>query len=259
MKRSFFQILSEYSRALIGAIILAILIRGFVFEPFKIPSPSMVPNLLVGDHIFVKRYAYGLRVPFTKYWLAEFSDPKRGDVIVFNYPMDEDINFVKRVVGIPGDVVKMEAGQLYVNGQKILEEPIAIRGENIANKCWVDLEQESLSKVPEKALPIPYHKRYPLYQKFVETFENDHRHVVQRSKTLPLESDFEKVVPERRYFVLGDNRDESKDSRFWGFVPRENLKGKAEFIWLSLNSEGVPCRADFGFGIRWDRFGKRIW
>src|SRR3989344_3536314 len=99
------QIISEYIQALVAAVILAVLIRGFVYEPFKIPSESMVPTLLVGDHIFVARYKYGLRVPFTKIWLKEFDGPKRGDVMVFSYPEDEDVDFIKRVVGLPGDKI----------------------------------------------------------------------------------------------------------------------------------------------------------
>src|SRR3989339_2044936 len=116
-KKSPFHIVAEYAQALVGAIILAILIRGFLVEPFKIPSESMVPTLLVGDHIFVARYFYGLRIPFTKKWVTEFKEPQRGDVVVFSYPEDEDVDFIKRVVAVPGDTITFDQGVLYVNGE----------------------------------------------------------------------------------------------------------------------------------------------
>lgn len=258
MKKNIFEVISEYFQALFGAVLLAILIRGFVFEPFKIPSESMYPTLLVGDHIFVKRYQYGLRVPFTKFWLKEFDDPKRGDVVVFSYPEDEDVNFIKRVVGIPGDTVKMEHGALFVNGKPVQQKDVQVTGVNEKNICWTDLDEASQKNVPQGMQPFPYYRNFREFQPKIETNPDDRSYVIQRHLVSPLDSDFEVVVPERDFFVMGDNRDMSQDSRFWGFVPRENLKGKAIFIWLSLNYEGVNCKNEFGLKMRWDRFGREI-
>lgn len=258
MKKNVFELFSEYVQALLGAVLLAILIRGFVFEPFKIPSESMYPTLLVGDHIFVKRYEYGLRVPFTKFWLTEFKEPKRGDVVVFSYPEDEDINFIKRIVGVPGDVVRMEKGELLVNGKNVQHKDITISRVNEDNRCWIDLGEKSQKIVPEQMQPFPYYRRFRQYQPMVETNADGKNYVIQRSLVAPLDGDFEITVPERNFFVMGDNRDQSQDSRFWGFVPRENLKGKALFIWLSLNYEGVACKNEFGLKMRWGRFGRKI-
>lgn len=253
------EVVVEYIQALFGAIVLAVLIRGFVFEPFKIPSESMVPTLLVGDHIFVKRYAYGLRVPFTKKWLTEFGDPKRGDVVVFSFPEDEDVDFIKRVVGVPGDKVAMQAGQLFLNGEKIGFKDIGLEGKDPDNRCHMKLGAETAASLSDKFKPYPYYKNIRSFEPRLETFPAGRGHLTQRSKVMPIDSDFELTVPPRNFFVLGDNRDQSQDSRFWGFVPRENLKGKAEYVWLSLNYEGVSCPTDVGFfKIRWDRFGRKI-
>lgn len=249
----------EYLQALFGAIVLAILIRGFVFEPFKIPSESMMPTLLVGDHIFVKRFAYGLRVPFTKKWLAEFDDPKRGDVVVFSFPQDESVDFIKRVVGVPGDKIVLKDGALFVNDKEVESHDITLDGINPENRCRMQLDENSNKLLPEGFSPYPYYRMIQNFQPKIETFENGQTHFTQRSKVAPRETAGEWEVRSDEFFVMGDNRDHSEDSRFWGFVPRENLKGKAEFIWLSLNYEGVKCPTDFlFFKIRWDRFGREI-
>lgn len=249
-KQGFFQIFGEYTQALFGAVILAVIIRGFIFEPFKIPSKSMVPTLLVGDHIFVARYKYGLRVPFTKYWLTEFDGPKRGDTVVFTFPEDEDVDFIKRVVGLPGDMVAMKGGVLSINGVEIHETDVSVAGVDTRNKRLLDIGSAHAADLPPQAEEFPNYRGYSGFQIQVESFHDKERHFIQRSRSLPVQSDFELTVPERSYFVLGDNRDQSMDSRFWGVVPRENLKGKAIFIWLSLDN-------DFG-GVRWNRFGNKI-
>lgn len=248
--KSALQVFSEYVQALGAAAILAILIRGFVFEPFKIPSKSMVPTLLVGDFIFVSRYQYGLRVPFTKYWLAEFKDPLRGDVVVFSYPEDEDVDFIKRVVGLPGDKITIKGGQIFVNGEEVKQQDITISGPSSLNKRLLQLDASAHAFNPPYEDEFPHYKGYGDYTLKIEDFGTTSHHYIQRSKSNPYERDMEFVVPERSFFVMGDNRDQSMDSRFWGFVPRENLKGKAIFIWLSMDD-------DFG-GIRWNRFGNSI-
>lgn len=258
-----FQVVAEYVQALIGAVLLAILIRGFVFEPFKIPSESMVPTLLVGDHIFVARYKYGLRVPFTKIWLKEFDGPQRGDVVVFNYPADEDVDFIKRVVGLPGDTVAMKDGKLLVNGKEIGKKQFYLQGKNKDNACVMDVSERTDKFFPKEFKKFPYYLKYSKFEKFVETFGDGEQHMMQRSILEPNDIDFEIKVPERQYFVMGDNRDHSLDSRIWGMVPRENLKGKAIYIWLSLNHERTSCAYNFispdvFSNVRWDRFGREI-
>lgn len=262
-----FQVVAEYIQALLGAVILAILIRGFVFEPFKIPSESMVPTLLVGDHIFVARYEYGLRVPFTEIWLKEFEDPKRGDVVVFNFPEDDDVDFIKRVVGVPGDRIAMKAGQLYVNDVPTEIKPFAIAKSNDVNRCVMDLTAESDAFFPKEFLKFPHYLKHAKFAQKVETFSNGQVHMIQNLRDRIDDdrgADFEVIVPPRNFFVMGDNRDQSHDSRFWGFVPREKLKGKAKYIWLSLNHERTACSYNFippeiFPNIRWDRFGRKIY
>lgn len=248
--KSALQVFSEYVQALGAAAILAILIRGFVFEPFKIPSKSMVPTLLVGDFIFVARYDYGLRVPFTKYWLTEFADPQRGDVVVFSYPEDEDVDFIKRVVGVPNDKITIKGGVLSVNGVEVVADPLRIDKPSPLNKRLLEFDATSLSLDPPYPDEFPNYRGYGDYELKLENLGENARHFIQRSKSNPYNRDMEIMVPERSFFVMGDNRDQSMDSRFWGIVPRENLKGRAIFIWLSIDD-------DFG-GIRWNRFGNRI-
>lgn len=262
-KKNTFQVVSEYIQALVGAVVLAVLIRGFVFEPFKIPSESMVPTLLVGDHIFVARYQYGLRIPFTKIWIKEFDDPKRGDVVVFNYPEDEDVDFIKRIVGLPGDKVAVKEGVLYVNDKEMTDQEFYPQAQNDEDACVMDLTAESEKIFPDGFKKFPFFLKHKRFVQMLETFDNKRTHMIQRSINNPVDYDFEFSVPSRSFFVMGDNRDQSQDSRFWGIVPRENLKGKAIYIWLSLNNEKTECRynflhTDFLPGVRWDRFGRKI-
>jgi signal peptidase I len=265
VQKNSLQVLSEYVQALVGAVVLAILIRGFVFEPFVIPSESMVPTLLIGDHIFVLRYQYGLRVPFTKIWLHEFGDPKRGDVVVFSYPEDEDIDFIKRVIGIPGDHVTMRDGVLSVNDKPLVHQAFYPEKPSDHNACTLSLTAESENLLSDGFKEFPFYRRYKKFTHSMETLDNGVVHMIQMSKDEPNDFDFDVTVPERSYFVMGDNRDQSQDSRFWGFVPRENLKGKAVRIWLSVNKEKTVCPYNLDLPdwvpwpmVRWDRFGRQI-
>lgn len=257
------QVVAEYMQSLLAAVLLAVLIRGFVFEPFKIPSESMVPTLLVGDHIFVARYKYGLRIPFTKVWVKEFAGPQRGDVVVFSYPEDEDVDFIKRVVGIPGDAIAMKSGILYINGQPVREDIIRPVGQSDSNNCVMELDPLSQGIFPENLNGFPYYLKYKKFHQIIEKFDGGSEHLIQKSRENPSEIEFEITVPPRFYFVMGDNRDQSHDSRLWGLVPRDNLKGKAKFIWLSLNHERTACPGNvwdpYIFPhVRWDRFGREI-
>lgn len=271
-KKTTGQTIKEYAQALFYAVLLAIVIRGFLYEPFKIPSESMVPTLLVGDHIFVKRYAYGLRVPFTKFWITEFHGPERGDVVVFNYPEDESVDFIKRVMGLPGDTIAMKDGILSINGQVLSEQEFEPTKASTADACVMDLTGASDKIFPEALKPFPSYLKHNRFQQTLETLDNGLTHMMQHSRDNPSLMNFEIKVSERSYFVMGDNRDQSHDSRFWGFVPRENLKGKAIRIWLSLDNEKTRCAHNFyepfylnagGLNVlipnvRWDRFGRAI-
>jgi signal peptidase I len=193
--RALFQ---EYSEAFVVAVILAILIRAVLVQAFKIPSSSMEPTLLVGDHILVNKFIYGLRVPFTTDRWPRFSDPGRGDVIVFTFPEDRTKDFIKRVVAVGGDTVEVRNKKVILNGKEV-ENPHAYYGDH-------------------RILPPVQGPR----------------------DNMPL-----RRVPEGYLFVMGDNRDFSHDSRFWGLVPVEDVKGSAFLIYYSAGS--FP-------GVRWDRF-----
>jgi len=202
-------VLREYAEAIVIAILLALVIRAFVVQAFKIPSGSMKPTLLIGDHILVNKFIYGIKVPFTDYELIHISNPKRGDIVVFEYPVDPSKDFIKRVIGLPGDTVRIENKVVYVNDQA-LSEPFAVQSD-------------------DKILPAG---------------------VSPRDNMGPL------VVPPRSLFVMGDNRDESYDSRFWKFVSMDALKGKAFIIYWSWNKEGRLTLNPNESYVRWNRIGK---
>jgi len=230
----------EYAEALLTAILIALVIRAFVIEAFKIPSGSMLPTLSIGDHIFVNKFIYGLRIPFTKYRILDVSEPKRGDVVVFIYPSEEKKDFIKRIVGIPGDNVRMEGEGIWVNGHKLPETELNVT-EFPGDKRRLVVKNGSMKSIPF----VRGWRDYSFYEEDLDGVE----HLVQYEKYLEREK-FEAVVPKGQYLMIGDNRDNSSDSREWGFVPRENIKGKAMFVWLPLDK-------DHG-GIRWHEFGRWI-
>jgi signal peptidase I len=184
--------------------------RWLLFEPFVIPSGSMEPTLLVHDHIFVKKYSYGVRVPFGDGWLINFSKPKHGDIVVFRYPENKKVFFIKRLVGLPGDKVTVTGGEVQINGVP-----------------W--------TYVPAQADELDENDSQFSY--FAEVTKGDEFHFVKFNangiRVNPGAETF--TVPAHSYFVMGDNRDESRDSRFWGFVDHDLLIGKAAFIWLSCD------------------------
>lgn len=202
----------EYSKSFFPVILVVFLIRSFVVEPFKIPSGSMMPTLLAGDFILVNKFAYGLRVPILNNTFVEIDDPQRGDVIVFHYPPDPSIDYIKRVVGVPGDKIAYRDKQLYVNGKKL-------------NVEFVDDYQYVGS-----GLNMVYAKRYK------EELDGKTHDLLIEDDTIVIDAEVE--VPQGHYFVMGDNRDNSRDSRVWGFVPENNLVGKAFFIWWNFDNFG---------------------
>jgi signal peptidase I len=218
-------IIVEYARSFFPVILIVLLIRSFLFEPFRIPSDSMMPTLLDGDFIFVNKYAYGLRLPVINYKIVPINEPTRGDVIVFRLPSDPSTNYIKRLVGLPGDHITVRDRQVFVNGKPM---PVTIKGRyegprNSGAQVDARLGVEDLEGVKHNVLYIP--ERYS--------------------------RDFDEVVPAEHYFFMGDNRDNSRDSRFpeVGFVPERNLVGKAVRIWLNWDLPDAP---------RWNRIGNAI-
>jgi signal peptidase I len=191
--------LREYGEALLFAVLLALLIRAFLVQAYKIPSESMVSTLLVGDHLLASKCVYGVTIPFINLRIYQGEDPVRGDIVIFEYPKDPKVDYIKRIVGVPGDVVAVRNKQLFRNGQPVRED----------------------------------------YVRFI-----------QPGRIEPLRDNFGPVtVPEGKYFVMGDNRDNSLDSRFWGFVDRKAILAKAWRIYWSW--EGFS-------NIRFDRIGKLL-
>lgn len=193
--------------------------RWFIYEPFVIPSESMVPNLLIHDHIVVKKFSYGFKWPIGDGWIYKWNQPQRGDIIVFRYPENRDIFYIKRLIGLPGDLVKVQAGQISINGepwglQKIDPQDYQIEND-IAFDYFLESPISSQNSDKQKISAISHIVR--LYSK------EDH--------LLPESKEFR--VPENSYFAMGDNRDQSHDSRFWGFIPDDFLVGRASLIWLS--------------------------
>jgi signal peptidase I len=201
----------EYTEAIVIAILLALVIRAFVVQAFKIPSGSMKSTLLIGDHILVNKFIYGIKIPILDKEIIHFADPKRKDIVVFRYPVDESKDFIKRVIGLPGDTVQIEDKRVYVNGEP-LDEPYAVHSDKRI--------------LPAMASP--------------------------RDNMGPI------VVPPASLFVMGDNRDESYDSRFWKFVKMSELKGKAFIIYWSWNSDGEFTWKPSESYIRWNRIGKLL-
>lgn len=217
-------ILVEYSRSFFPVILIVLLFRSFLAEPFRIPSGSMMPTLMVGDFILVNKFAYGIRLPVLDKKIIEIGEPERGDVVVFRFPKDPRQDYIKRVIGKPGDDVTYRNKKLYVNGKEMPQES---RG------AYVGTDTESRELAGNAA------------ESFIEQLDTIQHQII----TVPggqVGPDFTVQVPPRHYFVMGDNRDRSSDSRVWGFVPEENLVGKAFVIWLSWSGweNGIPI--EFG-------------
>ncbi len=222
----------EYAEAIVVAVLIALFLRSFVVEPFKIPSGSMIPTLLVGDHIFVNKFIYGLRIPLTDIRFLQFAKPRRGDVIVFLTPEDDQEpiykrrDFIKRVVAVEGDTIELKDNALYVNGKAVETATVGNFGYLEHDICRRVTAEELTETVPRTSYKIIHHGFSPYRNFGPETVKAEH------------------------VFCMGDNRDNSSDSRVWGQVPLSHIKGKAMIIWLSLE--------DCEFGIRFDRFGERI-
>jgi signal peptidase I len=199
----------EYAKSFFPVILVVFFIRSFLVEPFKIPSGSMMPTLLIGDFILVNKYTYGLRVPILNNVFYEVGHPQRGDVMVFRYPKDLSLDYIKRVVGLPGDRIEYRNKQLFLNGQSVAQQ-------EIGNYEYVG---PGLNQIKTR------HLKEQLGGRVHDILIDDSTPVM----------DGEITVPEGHYFVIGDNRDNSNDSRFWGFVPENNIVGRAFYIWMSFD------------------------
>ncbi len=211
-------IVVEYAKSFFPVLLIVFLLRGFLVEPFRIPSGSMIPSLYIGDFILVNKFSYGIRLPVANSKIIDIDDPQRGDVVVFRYPRDPSIDYIKRVVGLPGDHIAYYNKILYVNGQAVKRKFVS-KFEGPGEDHRANEYIEDLNGVKHNMLLLPARPGL----------------------------DAEYIVPEGHYFMMGDNRDNSNDSRYWGVVPDKYLVGKAFMIWMNWNGE-----------VNWDRIGTII-
>jgi len=214
-------LLVEYAHSFFPIVFIVLILRSFIAEPFRIPSGSMMPTLLVGDFILVNKYTYGIRLPVLNTKMVELNSPERGDIVVFRFPKNPTVDYIKRVVGVPGDKISYFKKTVYVNGKLA--------------------KQVSLGSYQGVGQGI----NMTGAEHFVENLAGADHSILVKHGLPSVEGVF--VVPEGQYFVMGDNRDNSNDSRYWGTVPEENLVGKAFFIWMSWDWQHK--------GIGFDRIG----
>lgn len=213
--------LIEFSRSFFPVFFIVLLLRSFLMEPFRIPSGSLEPTLLVGDFVAVNKFAYGLRVPVLEKKIIPIANPKNGEVAVFRWPPNPAYDYIKRVIGVPGDKVSYHNKVLTINGKE-------------ATRTFVEYTVDESSGKP--------------VAKYQENLNGVVHDIFIRSD-VPAQ-DFDLVVPEGNYFMMGDNRDDSADSRFWGFVPDNHLRGKAFLVWMSWNGKAA--------NLRWSKIGTFI-
>ncbi len=205
----------EYCRSFFPVILIVLLIRSFLAEPFRIPSSSMVPTLLTGDLILVNKFSYGIRLPVIHTKVIPVGQPERGDVVVFRKPQEPELDYIKRVIGLPGDVVRVDQSGLYINGDRVNHE---VRGTYFGRDG--STEDVGATLVVEDLMGVEHE-------------------ILRKPNAISAFSRNEWTVPEGQYFVMGDNRENSQDSRVWGMVPEENLVGRAFLIWMHLGFSGL--------------------
>lgn len=219
----------EYARAFFPVLLLVFCIRTFLIQPYRVPTSSLAPTVLPGDFILVNQYHYGIRFPVWDKKLISIGEPKRGQIALFYYPVDHDLTFVKRVVGLPGDRISYINKTLYINGVK---QPKKYIGDVTRLNDFGQLVT---------------------YQEYQEDLNGVKHEIFERSD-VPGVNFYNITVPKNEYFMMGDNRDESDDSRYWGFVPDHDLLGHALFVWLSWNNNA----AHWYDSVRWNRFGNKL-
>lgn len=242
----------DYARSFFPVAIVVLVLRSFLFEPFRIPSDSMMPTLLDGDFIVVNKYAYGLRLPVLNEKIVDIGEPERGDVVVFRYPPDPTVNYIKRLVGLPGDRVRIESDQVVINGEPV---PYRLLGR-YSDGCYINMRlgEERLGDQVHRTLscltpgdigvpPLPGCDRHMSRSYVCE--EPGYPGIEDHGDVADME------VPPGKYLMIGDNRDNSADGRYFGFVSEENLVGKATRIWFNWDLQR-------GGGPKWDRVGSRI-
>lgn len=217
----------DYSKAFFPVLVIVLVLRSFIAEPFRIPSNSMMPTLLTGDFILVNKFTYGLRLPINNHKVVPLGEPERGDVVVFRPPHHPDQDWIKRVIGLPGDRIAYRDNQVSVNGTVL---PYELKGPFEGTGNGTEMTGASLlaEQLPGRS------------------------HDVLEREDLPFldQGEGEWVVPPGHYFVMGDNRDNSEDSRYWGFLPERNLRGKAFLIWMNFDRRAG--------GVDFGRIGSRI-
>lgn len=217
----------DYSKAFFPVLAVVLILRSFVAEPFRIPSSSMMPTLLIGDFILVNKFSYGLRLPITNQKFVGLGEPERGDVVVFRPPHHPDQDWIKRVVGVPGDTIAYHDHVVSVNGKPVQYRKV---GRYVGKGRGTDMTGATLSSelLPGRTHPVLWREDVPFM----------------------MQGDGEWVVPQDSYFVMGDNRDNSEDSRFWGLLPESNLRGKAFLVWMNWDGEAG--------GVDFSRLGRQI-
>ena len=228
-------IIIEYARAFFPVILVVFVLRSFIVEPFRIPSGSMLPSLYIGDFILVSKFSYGIRLPLINQKVFSIGTPKRGEVLVFRYPHDEKTNYIKRVIGLPGDIVDYKNKRLRINGNVV----------DLQKSNREDTEQGTQSNEQVRV--------------HIERLGKS-SHGILLDTSLGSRDYTRIIVPPDKFFVMGDNRDHSNDSRFWGFVPEENIVGRAFFVWFSWDSnKNDHFWNDYiGGGANWPRIGTTI-
>ncbi len=246
----------DYARSMVPVVVFVLVLRSFLFEPFRIPSDSMMPTLQDGDFILVNKFAYGLRLPVLNTRILNVGEPKRGDVVVFRYPPDPGINYIKRVVGLPGDRVKVISDRIYVNDVPLEEKLL----DRYSDGCYENMRRSevhtgehvhhTLSCLTPDFLagaPLPGCNRR--IDRGYTCTESDPP--LAGPGTTDRGDHEEMVVPAGNYLMIGDNRDNSEDGRYWGFVPEANLVGSARRVWLNFDWQRSPK-------INWSRIGTKI-
>ncbi|MFO7325128.1 MAG: signal peptidase I [Pseudomonadota bacterium] len=249
----------DYARSMVPVVVVVLLLRSFLFEPFRIPSDSMMPTLHAGDFILVNKFAYGLRLPVTNRKILDLGEPRRGDVVVFRYPLNPSMNYIKRVVGLPGDRVRVQDDRIYVNGEPLPETDLG----RYSDGCYVNmrLAQVRTGEHVHQAISCRTPHRLGV-QMLLPSCDRRIRYNYPCEEDPELLSrpgmadngDMQEVeVPAGSYLMIGDNRDNSEDGRYWGFVPEENLVGGARRVWFNFDLERRGWSK-----INWGRIGQRI-